>query len=118
MDGSQKLPQRLFAPALDRLAAGRTTRRIALGVAAWLRFLKGRSDAGEALRIDDPLAGRLSAAAGAATDSPALADAVFAMRDIVPPELAGAQAFRGDVVAALDQLAAHGARMTLQRWSD
>ncbi len=118
MDGSQKLPQRLFAPALDRIAAGRSTRRIALGVAAWLRFLKGRSDSGETLRIDDPLAERLTTAAAGALDSRALTDAVFAMRDIVPPDLAAALRFRDDVVAALDQLAAQGARMTLHHWSD
>ena len=34
MDGSQKLPQRLFAPALERMSRGQGTRRIALGVAA------------------------------------------------------------------------------------
>jgi fructuronate reductase len=118
MDGSQKLPQRLFAPALDRREAGRRTRRIALGIAAWLRCLRGRSDAGATLRLDDPLAGRLSAAAGAAPDSRRLVDAVFAMPGIVPPALAAAQPFRDEIVAALDELATHGVRATLRRWTD
>ncbi|MBV8652367.1 MAG: mannitol dehydrogenase family protein, partial [Alphaproteobacteria bacterium] len=118
MDGTQKLPQRLFAPALDRIAAGRSTKRIALGIAAWLRFLKGRSDDGASLRIDDPLAERLIATARTAPDSRALADAIFAMRDIVPAALAAAQGFRDDVVAALDQLAAQGALRTLHQWTD
>ena len=47
MDGSQKLPQRLFAPAHGAdYGAGRHAPRIALGVAAWLRYLQGRSDDG------------------------------------------------------------------------
>jgi fructuronate reductase len=118
MDGSQKLPQRLFAPALDRRAAGRGSRRIALGIAAWLRSLRGRSDTGEVLRIDDPLAERLIAASAAAPNRSGLVDAVFAMHDIVPPALAASQPFRDEVLAALDQLATHGARTTLHRWTD
>ncbi len=45
-DGSQKLPPRLLAPARERLASGGTPRAIAFVIAAWMRFLSGRSDAG------------------------------------------------------------------------
>jgi fructuronate reductase len=110
MDGSQKLPQRLFAPALARLAAGQTAPRIALGVAAWLRFLQGRADDGKALALDDPQAQRLSAVASAAREPRALCDAVFAMADIVPPALAP---FRDEVVTALISLSTHGVKRTL-----
>ncbi len=117
MDGSQKLPQRLFAPALDRLATGRGAPRIALGVAAWLRFLGGEADGGTGLPLDDPHAARLRAAAArAAGDSRALRDAIFAMPDIVPPALADNAPFANDVLAALDSLAAHGTRRTLATW--
>lgn len=117
MDGSQKLPQRLFAPALDRLAAGRGAPRIALGVAAWLRFLQGRADDGAALALDDPQAGRLRVAAGAAAGAAALRDAIFAMDDIVPPALAANTLFQRDVLAALESLATQGAAVTLLRWN-
>ncbi len=115
MDGSQKLPQRLFAPALDRLAAGRGAPRIALGVAAWLRFLRGATDDGTSVPLEDPLSARLRAAARAADDSRSLRDAVFDMADIVPPALAAAP-FGDDVLAALDSLATHGTRHTLATW--
>jgi fructuronate reductase len=118
MDGSQKMPQRLFAPALDRLAAGKSARRIALGVAAWLRFLQGRAETGETLRISDPLTDRLTTAARAARDPASLVDAIFTMKDIVPPALAGAVNFRADVLNALDHLAARGVRATLRDWHD
>jgi fructuronate reductase len=104
MDGSQKLPQRLFAPARARIAAGQPAPRIALGVAAWLRFLQGRADDGSALTLDDPQADRLRAAA---MQDPL---SLFDMPDIVPPAL---QPFRTEVAEALAQLAIHGARKIL-----
>jgi fructuronate reductase len=113
MDGSQKLPQRLFAAALERLAAGHDVPRIALGVAAWLRFLQGHSDAGAALRVDDPKSAILTAAARAAPDARALRDAIFAMPDVVPSQLAAAHPFGDAVLAALNRLATQGVRATL-----
>jgi fructuronate reductase len=118
MDGSQKMPQRLFAPALDRLAAGQSARRIALGVAAWLRYLQGRAENGETLRVADPLADWLTAAARAAGDHASLVEAIFAMRDVVPPALAAAADFRAEVLTALEHLAARGVRAALQDWHD
>jgi fructuronate reductase len=118
MDGSQKLPQRLFAPALDRLSAGRPAPRIALGVAAWLRFLQGRADDGTALDLNDPQAARLRDAARAAATPTALRDAIFRMTDIVPPDLARNETFGRDVLAAFDLLATQGANATLHYWND
>ena len=39
MDGSQKLPQRLLGTVRDRLAAGAPIERLALAVAAWMRYV-------------------------------------------------------------------------------
>jgi len=117
-DGSQKLPQRLFAPALDLLAAGRNAPRIALGVAAWLRFLRGRADDDTPLELDDPKSERLHSAARAAADSRTLRDAIFSMADIVPPALAASPRFGDAVLSALDDLATHGVRRTLAIWRD
>ncbi len=113
MDGSQKLPQRLFAPALERVAAGQPISRIALGVAAWLRFLQGRGDDGAALHVDDPKADTLTRAARAAPNAQALCDAIFTMHDVVPPALAGSDAFRNEILNALDRMMTTGVRATL-----
>ena len=117
MDGSQKLPQRLFAPALDRLTAGQATPRIALGVAAWLRYLQGHADDGAALMLSDPHALHLRAAATAATAAMELRNAIFAMPDIVPLALARNETFGRDVLAALDLLTTRGAEATLHHWN-
>ena len=58
-DGSQKLPPRLVEPALDRLRAGARPLLIALSIAAWMRFLLGRTEAGATYAIADPMVDRL-----------------------------------------------------------
>jgi fructuronate reductase len=113
MDGSQKLPQRLFAPGIERLNAGLGAPRIALGVAAWLRFLQGRRDAGVELLVDDPKASVLISAARGATDARSLRDAIFAMADVMPPALASSTRFGDEVLSALLRLATHGVQQTL-----
>lgn len=113
MDGSQKLPQRLFAPALARLEAGQDVPRIALGVAAWLRYLQGHCDDGSPLVVDDPRADALTSAARTAQTPRALCDAILAMRDVVPPALAESTVFRNEVLGALDRLMTKGVRRTL-----
>jgi fructuronate reductase len=110
MDGSQKLPQRLFASALDRLAAGQGAPRIALGVAAWLLCLRGRSEAGATLTVDDPLAPRLIAAARAADPVAAL----FALAELAPPALAAAAGFVAEVRRWHARLATEGVVATLR----
>lgn len=62
MDGSQKIPQRWLGTVRERLAAGQRIERLALCVAAWLRFIDGVDEAGQALPLDDPLAPALRAA--------------------------------------------------------
>jgi fructuronate reductase len=114
MDGSQKLPQRLLLPALECLRRGHMPSRIALTIAAWMRFLLRRDERGTSYEISDPLAGRLTAlAAGAGENAEALAAALFGVRDIFDPALAGNAGFRGLVVRHLDSLLAHGVRRTL-----
>lgn len=64
MDGSQKIPQRLLAPIAERLARGEPFDRLALGVAAWIHFLRGYDEHGEAYPIEDPMADALRPLAG------------------------------------------------------
>jgi len=61
MDGSQKLPQRLLGTLADRLRVGDASPRLALGVAAWLHYLRGVDEQGRAYAVDDPLAAPLQA---------------------------------------------------------
>lgn len=115
MDGSQKLPQRLFAPALERVQRGERAPAMALAMAAWLLFLRGQGEDGSTLALDDPRAAELRAVAGGAGDAPALRDAVFALPGLVPAALAGSAMFAEDVLAALGALMRDGVGAALAR---
>ncbi len=57
-DGSQKLPVRILATVRDAAAAGRPLNRLAVPVAAWMRFVRERAQDGTP--IVDPLADALA----------------------------------------------------------
>lgn len=61
-DGSQKLPYRILDTVRDARAAGRPIGRLAVPVAAWLRFIERAAEGSQ--RITDPLADRLLAHGG------------------------------------------------------
>ncbi|NJC12405.1 fructuronate reductase [Micromonospora profundi] len=114
MDGSQKLPQRVLHTIADLRAAGRPARWGALVVAAWLRFALGYADDGRPLPFQDPLAGPIRAALDAGTQSPAgTVDAIFALRDVIPAEVAEDDEVRTEVITWLTALERHGVEATL-----
>jgi len=115
MDGSQKLPQRLLDAVRDRLAAGGSIERLALGIAAWLNHLRGHDDAGLPYPIEDPLAAELAALhrqATAAGDDRAAA-VIFTSYVPVFGDLAEAPALVDALGPPLRSLRMHGAAATL-----
>jgi fructuronate reductase len=102
-DGSQKLPIRILATVADALAAGRPLDRLALPVAAWMRFVMRQ--AGGAVVLTDPLAGRL-AKLGLACNGDAAHDVplFLALETVFPPALAAEPVFRDAVTKAYARL--------------
>ncbi len=116
MDGSQKLPQRLLGTIRDRLAAGGSITRLTLGVAAWMRYVTGVDEDGEAIDVRDPLALRMMAiAADAGEDAEALFDGLAALNEVFGTDLAGNSVFRSAVVGHLDALFDEGAAETVRQ---
>jgi fructuronate reductase len=114
MDGSQKLPQRLLGTIRDRLAAGQGIERLALGVAAWMRYVTGIDERGNAIDVKDPLAARLRAIADAASrNSDSLADGLLAVREIFGDDLPRNETFRAAVSGHLASLYGKGAAATM-----
>ena len=114
MDGSQKLPQRLLGTMQDRLKAGAPIPRLALGVAAWMRYVTGKDENGAPIDVRDPMAARLREIADRAGDSAeGLAGGLFGVREIFGDDLPGDPRLTGAVTAALMQLYAKGARRTV-----
>jgi fructuronate reductase len=115
MDGSQKIPPRLLATIAARLKRGEPITRLALGVAAWFVFLRGRADDGTTFSINDPLAPRLTSLAENAGSAPEnLVGALLGCRNVFDPELASNEAFRLALIEAVTQLSG-GARAAIER---
>ena len=113
MDGSQKLPQRLLAAARERLAAGQPIDTIALAVAAWMRYVKGRDENGQAIDVRDPLAATFAGIA-AATDNPReFAAGLLALPQIFGSDLGADRHFAGSVQKQLERLTQSGVRAVL-----
>lgn len=89
MDGTQKLPQRITAPALESLAAARPVRPFLFALASWAAYLSRRDSAGQPLPVDDPKAAAVRAAvSGAQTPAATIAALATLCPDILPPQLA------------------------------
>ncbi|AOB32099.1 dioxygenase [Bordetella sp. H567] len=115
MDGSQKLPPRLLGTISDRLRDGQAVDRLALGIAAWMRFLSGRSEGGAALELNDPMAARLRALAAPGAHDPVAG--LLGLHEIFPPTLAEDVRFAGAVRRAYDALGRQGALATARRYA-
>lgn len=115
MDGSQKLPQRLLGAIRERLRDGAPIEHLALGVAAWMRYVSGQDETGAAIDIRDPLAATYAEhAATAGRDAQALSQALFGIESIFGTDLPREPRFTGLVARHLAALFDRGARATAQ----
>jgi fructuronate reductase len=85
MDGSQKLPQRILAPLLERAKAGGKTHCLSLALAAWITQLHRQYSEGVDA-IQDPLSTELSVAIIDGSDNPArLVDSFLHLTSVFGP---------------------------------
>ena len=114
IDGSQKIPQRLLAPIANRLERGEGIEALALAVAAWLQWQRGRTDAGQAFEVDDPLAGETGRIGGSTSER---VSGALALQSIFRPELAANDVFRETLTRQLGRLIEAGAEAAVERFS-
>jgi fructuronate reductase len=107
-DGSLKLAERILPAVSHHLAEGREPERLALVLAAWVRFLTGRTETGETYDIPDPMAPELRRRVEAAANTAALLDGVLSIGRIFPAGIAGHAGFRARIARHLDALATRG----------
>jgi fructuronate reductase len=107
-DGSQKLPFRLLETAAESLAAGRPVTRLAVGVAAWMAFVRRQVLAG--VIIVDPMAGELARLAAGAPET--VADRLLNLEPVFGP-LGREPRFAGAVKEAYAVLAGNDPRQVL-----
>ncbi|KAB0678829.1 mannitol dehydrogenase family protein [Aureimonas leprariae] len=113
MDGSQKVPQRLLGTIRDRLKAGLPFDRLALGLAAWMIYARGRDEKGGAIDVRDPLAGRIAAATAQLENPGDILDNYLGFAQVFGTDLPASHAFRRTVLARLHDLREKGAARTV-----
>ena len=117
MDGSQKLPQRLVATAVDRLEAGRSIGAISLAIAAWIRYVSREDEHGRRLEIDDPLLDQLAALPSSTSNSAGdVVNAALGISGVFEPIATGSAIFRNSLVAALESIVRHGVRGAIETY--
>jgi len=114
MDGTQKLPQRLAAPAADARAAGQDAQAFALAIALWMRYATGVLDDGQTYELRDPLGDQIAQiVAGASGDPGELARGLAAIDGLLPEALRDDQPFMDMTANLLERLMTQGIRPTL-----
>ncbi|WP_198516668.1 mannitol dehydrogenase family protein [Sinorhizobium meliloti] len=116
MDGSQKLPQRLLGSIRDRLHAEAGYDRLALGVAAWMRYARGLDEAGHPIDVRDPHAARIAGLAQGIDEPDRIVDAFLTMTDVFGTDLPASAPFRAALIKALDGLLRNGSAATLRSY--
>ncbi|WP_380058317.1 mannitol dehydrogenase family protein [Falsihalocynthiibacter sp. SS001] len=113
MDGSQKMPQRIFEPALDAQNSGADTRAFAFATASWLRYTSGKLDYGESFALRDPREAELLAANAKGDESAeGIVAAVFALPNLVPAALAEGE-FAENLRQYLDEIMHNGIKSAI-----
>ena len=112
MDGTEKLPQRILAPAADAQKAGQPLAPFAFAVAAWMRYALSKTDTGDSYALRDPRADELVRLTGG-QDAGGVVANLAAMAGLFPSALAEDSGFLQMVTVRLDVMMRHGMRAAL-----
>lgn len=113
MDGTEKLPQRWFAPATGTLKTGGDARPFAFATAIWLAWLAKLAEGGQA--PDDPRGAMLlDLARRAGADDAVLTRSVLALPGLAPEAVTGNPAFTETVQTMLTRIRRDGLRPVMK----
>lgn len=88
MDGSQKIPQRWLQTLREQLAGEGHIELLCLALAAWIRYLTGVGEQGQAIDVQDPLVERLQSLLKMyERNAPAQVQAVLGIQEIFGADL-------------------------------
>lgn len=113
MDGSLKMPLRIFNPAVRALAKGADIRSFALASAVWMRYALGRHDDGTTYELRDPLAAVITTRLAGCTTAPEIFDALSGESDLLPASLRTGL-FRETTIGLLAAMLEKGVRAALE----
>ncbi len=108
MDGTEKIPQRILAPAEAARAAGQSLAPFAFALAAWMRYVMGQTEAGEAYALRDPREAELRERAGVSADTATIVTSLMSLPGLFPASLAACHDLREAITTKLDVMRAQG----------
>lgn len=116
MDGSQKIPQRLIPILRYQLNAGGPIALASFAIAAWIRYLQGRDEAGNAYAVDDPMATQFAEIfARHGSDIGRYLAKIRAVTAVFPVDIACSEALFARVARHLHSMEARGVLATVGR---
>jgi len=87
MDGTQKLPQRIFQPAITALQKGQPVAPFAFATAAWMRYCLGHSDENSSYELRDPRQAQIADGLRGTNSPEEIVTFLFGLDGFLPGEL-------------------------------
>ena len=115
MDGTLKLPQRMLDSVRYHLANNTPFDCLALGIAAWMRYVSGINDNGKNIEISDPAAEQLKELVSNSPDNEERVKALLSLTHVFGNDLSNNQHFIVQVTNAYLSLRDKGAKQTVQQ---
>ncbi len=102
MDGTQKIPPRMFATSLRAIETHKCIRPFAYATAMWMRFCLGKMDDGTQYELPDPRAAEISKTlSDTPRDAAAISAALHALPNFIPQRLATNGVWRNHIEEVL-----------------
>lgn len=115
MDGTLKLPQRMLDSIRYHLAHNTAFDCLALGVAAWMRYVSGIDDAGHLIEVCDPSVDKIKALVANSADNHERVKALLSLTHVFGEDLTNNSKFIDQVTDAYISLRNIGAKQTVEK---
>lgn len=115
MDGTQKLPQRMLDSVRYHLIHNSHFDCLALGIAAWMRYVGGVDEQGQTIEVSDPLLPQLQALVSESQEGAERVKALLSLEVVFGKELPQNQKFVSMITESYENLLKFGARESVAR---
>ncbi len=115
MDGSQKLPHRAVASLNKLLNEGEVPKWIPFLIAAWMVFIKGKNEKGQAYEVVDPLLAQIQKQVDITQTEEEYVEALLRMESIFGPQDSQSLAFISSIKSAYQNIVNLGITQALYK---
>lgn len=118
MDGTLKLPQRMLDSIRFHLTNNTSFDGLALGVAAWMRYVSGKDDSGNIIEVSDPSVEKIKELVNNSHDNENRVNNLLTLKHVFGEDLPHNSIFTNKVIEFYLQLKENGAKETVKRLAD